>query len=213
MNEKNEKFSSKAKEELKVFSSAVKEIVELSFQSFSNQDLTLARSVEPLEEVIDGINMEVKRRHVRRLRKGKCTIDVGFILSDLGTDYERIADHCSNIAVCILEVSEGMFDTHEYLEHLKAEKNQEFEIAVDHYERKYRLPAMKKGAEDDEDIDSSFAEEHATLVEIMKAEDEEIIEEAKEAAGVKKAAQGDKVKDKVKDKIKKEKNKAKKDKK
>ncbi len=211
MNEKNERFSSKAKEELKIFSSAVREIVELSFQAFSNQDLTLAKSVEPLEEVIDGINMEVKRRHVRRLRKGKCTIDVGFILSDLGTDYERIADHCSNIAVCILEVSEGMFDTHEYLEHLKAEKNHEFEIAVDHYERKYRLPAMKKGVDDEDDIDSSFAENHATLVSIMKSDDEEIIEEAKEAAELKKAAQSDKAK--AKEKIKKEKNKTKKDKK
>ncbi len=210
MNEKNEKFSAKAREELKVFSNAVKEIVDLSFQSFANQDLRLARSVEPLEEVIDGINMEVKRRHVRRLRKGKCTIDLGFILSDLGTDFERIADHCSNIAVCILEVSEGMFDTHEYLEHLKEEKNQEFEIAVDLYERKYRLPVMKKGAEEDEEINTSFAEDHAALVSIMKAEEEDIIQEAIAAAEAKKnkiKKEKEKIKDKTKEKVKKKKDK------
>ncbi|WP_081669850.1 Na/Pi cotransporter family protein [Butyrivibrio sp. AE3006] len=202
MNEKNEKFSSKAKEELKTFSNAVREIVDLSFQSFANQDLKLAQSVEPLEEVIDGINMEVKRRHVRRLRKGKCTIDMGFILSDLGTDFERIADHCSNIAVCILEVSEGMFDTHEYLEHLKAEKNKEFEIAVDLYERKYRLPAVKKGFDDEDDINPSFIEDHETIVNIMRAEDQDIIDEAVSSAEKKKEKFVDKAKDAVKEKVK-----------
>ena len=198
MNDKNEKFSAKAKEELRVFSNAVKEIVEISLLAFQNQDLKLAQSVEPLEEVIDGINMEVKRRHVRRLRKGKCTIDMGFILSDLGTDFERIADHCSNIAVCILEVSEGLFDTHEYLEHLKAEKNHEFEIAVDHYERKYRLPAIKRSGEDDEEIDPSFIEDHPTIAGMITAE-EEIAE----------AERSEKKKDKVKEKIKKKKDKIK----
>ncbi len=194
MNEKNEKFSSKAKDEIKVFANAVTEIVDLSFNTFENQDLKLARSVEPLEEVIDGINMEVKRRHVRRLRKGKCTIDLGFILSDLGTDFERIADHCSNIAVCILEGSQGMFDTHEYIEHLKSEKNQEFEIAVDLYERKYRLPAMKKGVEEEDDIDSSFLEDHSTIVNIMKADEETLVEEE--------VTEGKKSKTKVKNKAK-----------
>ena len=201
MSERNEKFSSKAKDEIKIFSNAVREIVDLSVVSFANMDLKLARSVEPLEEVIDGLNMEVKRRHVRRLRKGKCTIDLGFVLSELGTDFERIADHCSNVAVCILEVSEGMFDTHEYLEHLKAEKNQEFEIAVDLYERKYRLPAMKKGVDEEDDFDTSFAEEHETLVGLLKSEDEDIIDEA--------VASADK-KSKVKSKDKKAKGKEKK---
>ena len=214
MKDKNEHFSSKASEEIRIFSNAVKEIVDLAFQSFQNQDLKLAKSVEPLEEVIDGLNMEVKRRHVRRLRKGKCTIDMGFSLSELGTDYERIADHCSNIAVCLLEVSEGLFDTHEYIEHLKEEKNQEFEIAVDLYERKYRLPAMKKGFEDEEEIDLSFVENHETIVSIMNDDEREIIDEAMEAAGVsKKDKLAEKVKDKIKGKEKsKDKEKSKKDK-
>lgn len=83
---------------------------------FKNDDLKLAKSVEPLEEVIDGLNMEIKRRHIRRLRKGKCTIELGLTLSDITTCYERVADHCSNIAVCLLQVNEDGFDTHGYLE-------------------------------------------------------------------------------------------------
>ncbi|MBE5860358.1 MAG: Na/Pi cotransporter family protein [Butyrivibrio sp.] len=172
MNDKNEKFSSKAKEELRIFTNAVEEIVDLSIKAFREQDLKLAKAVEPLEEVIDGINMEVKRRHVRRLRKGKCTIDMGFILSDLGTDFERIADHCSNIAVCIIEGSEGLFDTHEYLGQLKAEKNHDFEVQVDMYERKYRLPAIKRSGEDEDEINPSFAEDHEIIANIMNLEEE-----------------------------------------
>ena len=158
-------FSPKAQEELKVLSDAVSEIVDISVKAFKDNDLSLAKTVEPLEEVIDGIHMEVKRRHVRRLRKGKCTIEHGFDLTDIGTDFERISDHCSNIAVCLLQVSEDGFDTHEYLEMLKQEKNTAFEESVELYERKYTLPKLKKNEEDEEDnIDSSFAAEHPLLV-------------------------------------------------
>ncbi len=136
-------FSPKAQTEMEVFASAVKEIMDLAIRSFENQDVNLAKSIEPLEEAIDGINMEVKRRHVRRLRKGKCTIEQGFDLSDIGTDYERIADHCSNIAVGIIEVNDDLYDAHEYIETLKAEKRDGFEKAVDFYQRKYELPAVK----------------------------------------------------------------------
>ena len=136
-------FSPKAQIEMEVFASAVKEIMDLAIRSFENQDVNLAKSIEPLEEAIDGINMEVKRRHVRRLRKGKCTIEQGFDLSDIGTDYERIADHCSNIAVGIIEVNDDLYDAHEYIETLKAEKRDGFEKAVDFYQRKYELPAVK----------------------------------------------------------------------
>ena len=83
--------------------------------SFKNGDLNLARQVEPLEEVIDGLSLDVKQRHVRRLRKGKCTIELGFILSDVITNFERVSDHCSNIAVCLVQVNEDEFDTHAYL--------------------------------------------------------------------------------------------------
>ena len=143
MSENQRSFSPKAQSEMDIFASAVKEIMDLAIKAFENQDVTLAKTIEPLEETIDGINMEVKRRHIRRLRKGKCTIEQGFDLSDIGTDYERIADHCSNIAVGIIEVNDDMYEAHEYIETLKAEKSENFEQAVDYYERKYKLPAVK----------------------------------------------------------------------
>ncbi len=143
MTENNRSFSPKAQSEMDIFASAVQEIMDLAIRSFENQDVELAKTIEPLEETIDGINMEVKRRHVRRLRKGKCTIEQGFDLSDIGTDYERIADHCSNIAVGIIEVNDDLYDAHEYIETLKSEKSEGFEQAVDFYQRKYMLPAVK----------------------------------------------------------------------
>lgn len=143
MSESKREFTPKAKSEMEIFSNAVKEIVDLAIRAFEAQDVDLAKMIEPLEETIDGINMEVKRRHIRRLRKGKCTIEQGFDLSDISTDFERIADHCSNIAVGLIEVDEDAYDAHEYIEHLKADKGEEFEKAVDFYQRKYLLPAVK----------------------------------------------------------------------
>ncbi|MBQ7658118.1 MAG: Na/Pi cotransporter family protein [Butyrivibrio sp.] len=143
MSESKREFTPKAKSEMEIFSNAVKEIMDLSIRAFEAQDVDLAKMIEPLEETIDGINMEVKRRHIRRLRKGKCTIEQGFDLSDISTDFERIADHCSNIAVGLIEVDEDAYDAHEYIEHLKADKGKEFEKAVDFYQRKYLLPSVK----------------------------------------------------------------------
>jgi len=143
MAEKKRSFTPKAQTEMDVFSAAVRDIVKMSVIAFETQDISAAKNIEPLEETIDGIHMEVKRRHVRRLRKGKCTIEQGFDLSDIGTDFERIADHCSNIAVGIIEVHDDAYDAHEYLENLKAEKGEGFEQAVDFYERKYQLPSVK----------------------------------------------------------------------
>jgi phosphate:Na+ symporter len=174
MYENERQFSSKATEEVKVFADAVKEIVSTTFKSFENNDIRLAKTVEPLEEVIDGLHMEVKRRHVRRLRKGKCTVDLGFDLSDIGTDFERIADHCSNIAAAIIQVSEDGFDTHGYLEMVRAEKNQEFEQAVFYFESKYSLPKMKKADVMEEDrIDTTFKEDHPVLVDLNVLDDAE----------------------------------------
>lgn len=143
MAENKREFSAKAQSEMKIFSEAVMEIVELSIRSLENQDVALAKMIEPLEETIDEIHMEVKRRHVRRLRKGKCTIEQGFDLSDIGTDFERIADHCSNIAVGIIEVDEDAYDAHGYIQHLKTDKGKDFEKAVSFYQDKYILPAVK----------------------------------------------------------------------
>ena len=133
-------FSDKASEELSVFEEAVKDIINTSLKVFKEEDLLLARKVEPLEEVIDFLHGEVKKRHIKRLRKGKCTIEMGFILSDITTSYERVAHHCSNIAVSLLEITEDEFDTHEYLDVLKEGGNPEFGDEVRILREKYVLP-------------------------------------------------------------------------
>lgn len=140
MKEKNLSFSSKASEELDVFTEAVKDIVNTSFLVFQEEDIELARRIEPLEEVIDYLNAELKKRHIKRLRKGKCTIEMGFILSDITTSYERVADHCSNIAVSLLEINEDEFGTHEYLERMKDTDNAEFKENVKRFRERYVLP-------------------------------------------------------------------------
>lgn len=133
-------FSNKAIDELAVFTEAIKDIVNTSFLVFQEEDEGLAKKVEPLEEVIDALNAEVKKRHIKRLRKGKCTIEMGFILSDITTSYERVADHCSNIAVSLLEIHEDGFETHEYMDSLRAADNREFSENVKHLMKKYVLP-------------------------------------------------------------------------
>ena len=140
MNEKKLQFSDKAQEELAVLQRAIHDILKITMLSFSEEDLQLAAQVEPLEEVIDELNIDIKQRHIKRLRKGKCTIELGFILSDLVTNFERVSDHCSNIALCLLEVSEDEFDTHAYLDELRQEDNIDFKGKVMAYRERYMLP-------------------------------------------------------------------------
>ena len=140
MHSKGSSFSSKAEKELKVFSNAIEEIVNTAMDAFSKEDIAEAERVEPLEEVIDEMNDELKKRHIKRLRKGKCTIEMGFVLSDLTTNYERVADHCSNIAVCLLQIQEDGMDVHEYLDVLKQSDNENFRKNVLMYAEKYALP-------------------------------------------------------------------------
>lgn len=137
---KGEEFSDKAKEELRIYESAIKEIVSMSCQAFEDEDVEVASYVEPLEEAIDTLNEEVKKKHVKRLRKGKCTIGLGFVLSDVTTNFERIADHCSNVAVSIIQIKEDGFETHEYLDTLKEAENREFKQRYKEYRSKYKLP-------------------------------------------------------------------------
>ena len=141
MRDKKLKFSDKAAAELKVYTTAIHEIVNMSIDAFASENVDAAGNVEPLEEVMDYLKAELKDRHVRRLRKGKCTIELGFVLTDLITNYERVADHCSNIAVCLIQVvgNDG-FDTHEYLDNVKSKDNEEFKIKVHWYKEKYELP-------------------------------------------------------------------------
>ena len=138
--EKKLEFSNKAKKELKVMEDAVREILHLTVESFAKEDLAKCIQVEPLEEVIDDLDLEIKKRHVKRLQKGKCTIELGFILQDLTADLERISDHCSNVAVCLLEVSEDEYETHAYLGEVKKADNLDFQGKVMVYRKKYVLP-------------------------------------------------------------------------
>ncbi|HBH95000.1 MAG TPA: Na/Pi cotransporter [Ruminococcaceae bacterium] len=144
INEKNLDFSDKAKEELRIYIAAITEIVDLAFTAFETGDITKAKTVEPLEEVIDNLRNELKKHHIKRLRKGKCTIETGFVLQDLLTNFERIADHCSNIAVCIIQIQEGSFEAHEYINELKKTEDVFFLENFTAFTQKYALPKKVK---------------------------------------------------------------------
>ena len=120
MHEKNVVFSQQAQAEIAVLQQAVADIIHRSVEAYVSLDMEQAVTVEPQEQVIDALVREIKSRHVRRLRDGLCSVEYGFVLEDLLTAYERSADHCSNIAVEVLQVSEGKLEAHEYLNALKA---------------------------------------------------------------------------------------------
>ena len=139
LHQKGLKFSPDAEREVGIYMSAVREIVNTAVDSFIEKDVEKAASVEPLEEVIDEIHADVKNRHIERLRKGICTIELGFILSDLGTNLERVEDHCSNLAICTIEAAEGAFDMHRYTSRIKKYDVDEFEQKERGFEAKYSL--------------------------------------------------------------------------
>ena len=131
-------FSHQALEDLNLVEWAVQDIVNLTVQAFANQDNNAARQVEPLEQVIDEIVHQVRSHHVERLQNGQCSITNGFILADLLTCYERVADHCSNVAVAMIEVAHDSFDTHEYLQGVKADR-EGLDRMMDQYRKRYGL--------------------------------------------------------------------------
>ena len=139
INEKNIIFSDEATSELKTLTNALTEILTNTVEAFKNEDLSLAGQIEPPEQVIDNTVETVKKRHIVRLQNGECTIELGFVLSDILANYERVSDHCSNIAVCMLEIEHGGFDTHEYLHDVKKENGPEFSKALMEYSEKYSL--------------------------------------------------------------------------
>ena len=139
LNEKQLQFSDDAQRELSVVCRAVREVVRLTVQAFTENDLTLAVQVEPLEELIDQLVDKVKRHHIDRLQKGQCTIQQGFVLNDLLTSLERVGDHCSNVAVDMIELAEDDFATHEYMSRLKDKKSPEFLEALDTYRARFSL--------------------------------------------------------------------------
>ena len=106
-------------------------------------DQELARTVEPLEEVIDGINKDVKKHHLKRLRKGKCTIELGLVLSDLAMNYERVADHCSNIAVYMMQLKDSQLEEHSFTEQFDEAESAEFTKMLEEFGRKYALKSAQ----------------------------------------------------------------------
>ena len=143
MAQKNILFSQAAQQELAVLEAAVQKIIDKTTKAFCHLDMGQAMKIEPLEQVIDGLVREVKSRHVRRLRDGLCSVEYGFVLEDILTAYERSADHCSNIAVEMLQVSEGKLEAHEYLNALKEGKLQEsakFNQRFQRYRDRYTFP-------------------------------------------------------------------------
>ena len=136
---KKVRFSEAAEKEVGIMINAVTEILDMSIRSFINSDVPLAKDVEPLEDVIDELRTELKNRHVERLREGICTIELGFILQDLLTNFERVSDHCSNIAVCLIQIKDNSMDTHEYMNELKKLEKSEFMDEFNRYRSKYAL--------------------------------------------------------------------------
>ncbi len=138
MHDKGITFTEQAREELKVLTAAIREILDITGRAYVENDLALAAQVEPLEQVIDGLIAKIRANHINRLQSGVCTIEMGFVLSDILTNYERISDHCSNVAVAIIEVEHDSFDTHQYLNGVKF-GNEEFNSSFDMYHAKYAL--------------------------------------------------------------------------
>ena len=139
MHDKNLQFSADGAAELAVYGKAVKDIVSLTFSVFNNEDVKKANEVEPLEQVIDSLNSRLKNHHIERLQSGKCTIELGFILSDVMTDFERISDHCSNIAGCVIDARAHNLNLHETLRQAKTADGS-FQQTYESYVEKYQLP-------------------------------------------------------------------------
>jgi phosphate:Na+ symporter len=144
-------FSEEAEYELNVLKSAVCEIVDITVNAFCEDDLTNASQVEPLREWIGILCDELKLRHVTRLSSGKCKIEQGFAFNDLLTNLERIAAHCSNVAVAMIELEAAGFDTHQYLKSVRELHGEEYTGMLEAYEQKYDINGYKKLKKKDKD--------------------------------------------------------------
>lgn len=140
MHKKELIFSKKAMDELAIYSKALKDILTMTVDAFEQNDRYKAALVQPLEELMDDMNKELKKRHVKRLRKGKCTIELGLSLSDISDTYERISDHCSNIATCVIQVEDDELDAHEHRKEVKEQDAKWYDEQYRAYEQKYALP-------------------------------------------------------------------------
>lgn len=146
MDRKKMHFSNKAQEELEIFTQVIQQIISISLKVFREEDTTLTYEVEALQAVVEDLSTEVRKRHIKRLRKGKCTIELGFLLSDIVTSYERIAAHCMHIAVNMVQVREDSLEMHGYHEQIRERDTEKFRYLYESYFRKYALPG--KSVED-----------------------------------------------------------------
>jgi phosphate:Na+ symporter len=132
-------FTDDANKELDIMGKAVKEIIENSTKAFMDDDIELAATIEPLEQVINNLKAELRARHEKRINDGECTIENGLLFFDIINSFERIADHCSNLAVCIIELSQGSYQTHSYLKGVKSSENRHFMESFEEYLNKYAI--------------------------------------------------------------------------
>ena len=139
LEESGEKFSYTAEYELKVYIEAIQELFQKTYDVFCTEDRNVAEQVESLMTVIHKLDKEIKVRHFQRLTDGTCSIELGFIFSDIMTSLKRIAGHCSNVAACVIEVRDDVYDTHEYAERIKSENSEVFRKSVELNRRKYSL--------------------------------------------------------------------------
>lgn len=138
MKEKNMSFSAEAGRELEVITAAVTEIIDLAYEAYAKNDLDIAARVEPLEQVIDDLKDKLRSNHIERMQMGNCSIEVGFVWSDLLTNLERVSDHCSNIAGCVIEMSHDRLSLHEYLKDVKSER-EDYNEMYKAYTEKYAV--------------------------------------------------------------------------
>ena len=139
LHSKKLRFSPQGRHELSVLTAAIEEIINLAIDAFTHEDLELAYRIEPLEETIDNLCDEMKLHHVARVQDGACTLEQGFVFNDLITDYERIGDHCSNLAVALIELNNRSIDAHEYLSSLKEQRTHNFDVYFEEYRERFAL--------------------------------------------------------------------------
>ncbi|MBR5127907.1 MAG: Na/Pi cotransporter family protein [Roseburia sp.] len=139
MQKTDAEFSKKATEEMQVYTAALSDILDRTIRAFINGDVALAKTVEPLESVIDELTKTIKKNHMKRMNKGKCTIELGLILSDLTMNYERVADHCSNIAVYTMQLQNTDLEEHSFTEHMDAVEAAQFEKLATSFKLKYQI--------------------------------------------------------------------------
>ena len=132
-------FSAAAQKEIAVLVAALREILDITTRAFAEDDMELAKKVEPLEQVIDYLITSIRANHVKRLKDGNCTIELGFVLSDLLTNCSRVSDHCSNIAVAQIETAQNAYDAHQYLNSVKSGSDADFQLAYEAYRARYSL--------------------------------------------------------------------------